>query len=82
MDILGVPPEDEPRRSQATREVARLLRQLAEQRADGRRGLLIGEINGAAATAHPLARLFIESGFVPGAMGLQARVPPPGSPSS
>jgi hypothetical protein len=40
---------------------------------EGRRGMLIAEINGAAAATHPAARLFIEIGFAATAMGLQAR---------
>jgi hypothetical protein len=36
--------------------------------------MLLTEINGASATAHPLARLFIEEGFSPSALGLQARI--------
>jgi len=35
--------------------------------------MLIAEINGAAATGHPAARLFIEEGFAATAMGIQAR---------
>ena len=38
--------------------------------------MLIVEVNGTPGTAHPAARLFIEEGFLPTAMGLQARVPP------
>jgi hypothetical protein len=38
-----------------------------------RRGMLIGDINGAPAVEHPAARLFIEEGFVATALGLQAR---------
>jgi hypothetical protein len=57
------------------RQVARMLRHLASVREEGRRGMLIAEVNSAPATAHPAARLFIEEGFLPTAMGLQARVP-------
>jgi hypothetical protein len=35
--------------------------------------MLVAEINGDAATAHPAARLFIEEGFAATAMGLQSR---------
>ena len=35
--------------------------------------MLISEINGTPATAHPAARLFIEEGFAATAMGIQAR---------
>jgi hypothetical protein len=51
-----------------------MLLHLAAAREAGRRGMLIAEINGDAATAHPAARLFIEQGFAATAMGLQARV--------
>ena len=40
---------------------------------EGRRGMLIADINGTAATAHPAARLFVEEGFAATAMGIQAR---------
>jgi hypothetical protein len=67
-ELLLFVPDAEPRRSQATREVARMLLHLARHR-----GMLIAEINGGPALAHPSARLFIEQGFVATAMGLQAR---------
>jgi ATP-dependent Lhr-like helicase len=67
-ELLLFLPEVEPRRSQVTREVARMLLHLAR-----RRGMLIGDINGEPATHHPSARLFLEEGFVATAMGLQAR---------
>jgi hypothetical protein len=41
---------------------ARLLLHLAATR-EGRRGMLLAEIDGAPATAHPAARLFVEEGF-------------------
>ena len=72
--LLFTPPE-EPRRSAVIRQVARMLRSIASVREEGRRGMLIAEVNSAPATAHPAARLFIEQGFLPTAMGLQARVP-------
>jgi ATP-dependent Lhr-like helicase len=67
-ELLLFAPDAEPRRSQVIREVARMLLYLAS-----RRGMLIAEINGGPATAHPTARLFLEEGFVTTAMGLQAR---------
>ena len=74
-ELLLFAPPDEPRRSTVIRQVARMLRHLAAVREEGRRGMLVAEINSAPATAHPAARLFIEEGFLPTAMGLQARVP-------
>jgi ATP-dependent Lhr-like helicase len=73
-ELLLFAPETEPQRSRIIREVARTLVQLAVSREEGRRGMLIGEINGAAATAHPAARLFIEEGFAATGMGLQTRL--------
>jgi ATP-dependent Lhr-like helicase len=65
-------PDAEPLRSQMGREVARMLLHLAATR-EGRRGMLIAEINGAPATAHPVARIFVQEGFAATAMGIQAR---------
>ena len=74
-ELLLFLPESEPRRSRVGREVARALVQLASGREEGRRGMLITEINGAPAPTHPAARLFIETGFLATAMGLQAKPP-------
>jgi ATP-dependent Lhr-like helicase len=71
-ELLLFLPDAEPLHSRTAREVARMLLHLAATR-EGRRGMLIAEINGAAATAHPAARLFVEEGFAATAMGLQAR---------
>jgi ATP-dependent Lhr-like helicase len=72
-ELLLFAPEAEPRRSQVIREVARALRLLAASRDEGRRGLLIAEINGTPAPAHAAARLFVDAGFASTAMGLQLR---------
>jgi ATP-dependent helicase Lhr and Lhr-like helicase len=72
-DLLLFLPDAEPRRSHVVREIARMLMHLAGAREEGRRGMLIVDINGDAATAHPAARLFIEEGFAATAMGLQSR---------
>jgi hypothetical protein len=71
-ELLLFLPEAEPLRSRIGRQVARMLLHLAATR-EGRRGMLIAEINGAPATTHPAARLFIEEGFAATAMGIQAR---------
>jgi hypothetical protein len=71
-ELLLFLPEAEPSRSRIGREVARMLLHLAATR-EGRRGMLIAEINGTPATEHPSARLFIEEGFAATAMGIQAR---------
>jgi ATP-dependent Lhr-like helicase len=67
-ELLLFAPEAEPRRSQVTRAVARMLLHLAQ-----RRGMLLGEINGEPAIRHIAARLFLQEGFVATALGLQAR---------
>ena len=71
-ELLLFLPESEPSRSRVGREVARMLLHLAATR-EGRRGMLIAEINGMPATAHQAARLFVEEGFAATAMGIQAR---------
>jgi ATP-dependent helicase Lhr and Lhr-like helicase len=71
-ELLLFLPEAEPSRSKVGRQVARMLLHLAATR-EGRRGMLIGEINGVSATAHPASPLFIEEGFAATAMGIQAR---------
>src|SRR5688572_32082488 len=70
-DLVLFAPDSEPQRSRVIREVARMLLQLAGNREEGRRGMLIGEINGVPAAEHPSARVFIEEGFATTAMGLQ-----------
>jgi ATP-dependent Lhr-like helicase len=72
-ELLLFVSEAEPRRSQVTREVARMLMHLAAVRDEGRRGMLITDINGTPATAHPAARIFTAEGFAVSALGLQAR---------
>src|SRR4030095_3693379 len=71
-ELLLFLPDAASLRSRVGREVARMLLHLAATR-EGRRGMLIAEINGASATAHPAARLFVEEGFAATAMGIQAR---------
>jgi ATP-dependent Lhr-like helicase len=74
-ELLLFAPDDEPRRATVIRQVARMLLRLAAAREEGRRGMLIVEVNSVPATAHPAAQIFIDEGFLPTAMGLQARVP-------
>jgi hypothetical protein len=52
-----------------------MLIHMAASREEGRRGMLIVEINGTTASSHPAARVFIEEGFAATGMGLQARIP-------
>ncbi len=69
-------PDEEPARSRVARALAAALREAAlrgrELAAPGDhhgRGLLVGEINGLSASAHPLAPFLQEAGFVSGALG-------------
>jgi ATP-dependent Lhr-like helicase len=72
-ELLLFMPDTEPGRSRQVRQVARGLLGLAASGPEGRRGMLIAEINGVPATTHMAARLFIEEGFAATAMGLQVR---------
>jgi ATP-dependent Lhr-like helicase len=74
-ELLLFAPDDEPRRATVIRQIARMLLRLAAAREEGRRGMLIVDVNSVPATAHPAAQIFIDEGFLPTAMGLQARVP-------
>jgi ATP-dependent Lhr-like helicase len=76
-ELLLLVPDAEPQRSTSTRATAKALMTLARSREEGRRGLLISEINGVPASTHPLSHLFVAEGFNATAMGLQARVPIP-----
>jgi ATP-dependent helicase Lhr and Lhr-like helicase len=81
-ELLLFMPSDEPARSRATQAVARALVQMSASREEGRRGLLLAELDGVPATIHPAVRLFVEAGFIPTAMGLQLRPPLRPGPSS
>jgi ATP-dependent Lhr-like helicase len=76
-ELLLVMPSTEPTRSHATQAVARALVQLSASREEGRRGMLIAEIDGLPASVHPAARLFVTEGFLTTAMGLQLKPPRP-----
>ncbi|HEY7185485.1 MAG TPA: DEAD/DEAH box helicase [Vicinamibacterales bacterium] len=75
-ELLLLVTDAEPQRSTHTRAAAKALMALARSREEGRRGMLIAEINGTPASTHALAHLFVAAGFTATAMGLQARVPP------
>ena len=66
-------PEDEPDRSATARALAREFAEVAIRRQSRKQGLLIGEINGAPAREHFLARFLEEAGFVDTSMGFQMR---------
>jgi ATP-dependent helicase Lhr and Lhr-like helicase len=67
-------PEDDPSRTVAAREVARVLFGLATAESD-RVGMLIGEVDGVDVARHPMAPFLLEAGFVRRATGLQAAPP-------
>jgi ATP-dependent helicase Lhr and Lhr-like helicase len=71
-EALLFAPEDEPQRSRLIRTAARALAELSAPR-----GMFLSEIDGAPATTHRAAPLFVEAGFAMSAMGLQRR-PVPG----
>jgi ATP-dependent helicase Lhr and Lhr-like helicase len=71
-ELLLFAPEDEPQRSRLIRTAARALAELSAPR-----GMFLSEIDGAPATTHRAAPLFVEAGFALTAMGLQRR-PVPG----
>jgi ATP-dependent helicase Lhr and Lhr-like helicase len=65
-------PDSEPQRSRVGRAVSRMLIERARMGGDSPRGMLIEEIDGAPAAAHPLAPYLAASGFISGALGFQA----------
>jgi ATP-dependent Lhr-like helicase len=70
-------PEAEPERTTTARALAARLFELATT-PDGRRGMLIAQIDGVPVAEHPLGPYLLDAGFVRGAMGFQAhprRVP-------
>jgi ATP-dependent Lhr-like helicase len=64
-------PDEEPTRTNTARAVASRLFQLATA-AEGRRGMLIAQLDGVDIGEHALAPYLVEAGFVRGAMGFQA----------
>jgi ATP-dependent helicase Lhr and Lhr-like helicase len=75
--VLTFLPDAEPDRSRAGRAIGRVLIERARSGGDSPRGMLIEEIDGASPAGHWLVPLLVESGFVAGAMGLQATFPRP-----
>jgi hypothetical protein len=71
-ELLLFAPEEEPLRSRLIRAAARALADVSAHR-----GMFLSEIDGAAATTHRAAPLFVEAGFAMTALGLQRR-PVPG----
>ena len=66
-------PEDEPERTQAARELAKKLAEVAAARQSRRHALLISEINEQPAREHFLARALKDAGFVDTSAGFQMR---------
>jgi ATP-dependent Lhr-like helicase len=62
-------PEEEPARTQA----AKALAEFFVERAHVEGGMLITSVNGVAVAEHPMARTWLEAGFVAGAMGFNVR---------
>lgn len=71
--LLVFLPDDEPDRTRVASRIAAALFELAQAAPEGKRGLLIAEINGGHAADHPLASHLSSAGFRATAMGLQAR---------
>ena len=69
--LLSWLPEDEPDRGRTAAATARVLATLAREGEGREGGLLIAEIDGRAASTHPLAPALVEAGFVSSAMGFQ-----------
>jgi ATP-dependent helicase Lhr and Lhr-like helicase len=66
-------PEDEPERTQFTRELAKKLAEVAIARQNRRHGMMIGEIDEQPAREHFLARFLEDAGFVDSAAGFIMR---------
>jgi hypothetical protein len=75
-ELLLWAPLAEPGRTRVLLEVARALLGLAAAHEEGRRGMLLSEIDGVPATTHPAAGAFVRAGFSATGMGLQARIGP------
>ena len=73
--VLVAVPDEDPDRSRRCLALAREMVRLAYLPTAERRGWLVAELNGEPATASPLARYFVEAGFVVTSGGLQLRVP-------
>jgi ATP-dependent helicase Lhr and Lhr-like helicase len=73
--VLVAVPDEDPDRSRRCLALAREMVRLAHLATAERRGWLVAELNGEPATASPLARYFVETGFAVTSGGLQLRVP-------
>ena len=69
--LVSFLPEAEPDRGLVARAVSNELAHLAHTGERRVGGLLVSEINGAPAAAHPLAQYLVEAGFVATALGFQ-----------
>jgi ATP-dependent helicase Lhr and Lhr-like helicase len=73
--VLVAVPDEDPDRSRRCLALAREMVRLASLPTAERRGWLVVELNGEPAPSSPLARYFVEAGFVVTSGGLQLRVP-------
>ena len=64
-------PDVEPLRSRVARAIAGVLITRARSGDETPRGMLLEEIDGLPAVAHPISPFLVEAGFVAGALGLQ-----------
>jgi ATP-dependent Lhr-like helicase len=78
--LLSFLPEAEPERSLAGRAVANALADLARRGEGTHGGLLVADVNGGPAAAHPLAACLAARGFVQAARGFH--LPRPRAPGS
>ena len=62
-------PDEEPARGQAGKALAEFL--FAKAQTEG--GMLVASVNGVAVAEHPMAKTWLEAGFVAGAMGFNVR---------
>jgi ATP-dependent Lhr-like helicase len=72
-ELLVFESSADPAQSRRLREAARALIARAAGREEGRRGMLLSEINGVPAGSHPAAGILVDAGFSMTAMGLQVR---------
>jgi hypothetical protein len=72
-ELLVFESSADPAQSRRLREAARALIARAAGREEGRRGMLLSEINGVPAGSHSAAGILVDAGFSMTAMGLQAR---------
>jgi ATP-dependent Lhr-like helicase len=73
-ELLTWLPDTEPLRSKIARAIGCVLIARARSGEDSPRGMLLEEIDGVPAPAHPLTPYLVAAGFIAGALGLQPRL--------